>query len=186
MDKPRQEDLPPSLAADSALAMALEHWIRRRTVSGLPGGDLVDPLQLPRCILPYVLLIDFCGDRIHYRLVGTAMCERWGSDITGKYLDEIMSGDYAEYVSGLYYRCRDSRLPVFSESRFRWDTGRVLRTRRLMLPFLDGSDGSLRIMVVQTFGGEEPTANGSTVPVLIDHSLHHGATVVLSQVGGRD
>lgn len=185
MDKPFRVDLPAALAADSILVSALEHWLRRQTASGLPGADLVDPLQLPRGILPYILLVDFCGDRIHYRLVGTVMCERWGSDITGKYLDEIMSGEYGDYVGGLYYCCRDSRLPVFSESRFRWDIGRVLRTRRLMLPFLDGPGGPLRIMVAQTFGGQEPTG-GSNVSVLIDHSLHHGATVVLHQIGDHD
>ena len=72
--------------------------------------------------------------RVRYRLLGTAIVERWGSDPTGKFMDEVMTGSSSEYIHGLYREVVRARAPVFSESVFRWDAEGFLRTRRLYLP----------------------------------------------------
>lgn len=179
MIEARLEALPPPLAADDILMAASDHWWGIYDGTALPGAELIDPLVLPRCILPYVILADLEGERVFFRLVGTAMCERWGFDFTGKYLDQIMSGEYGDYIASLFHRCRAERLPLFAESRFRWDLGRALWTRRLFLPYLRRPEQLLRVTVVQTFSGDEPNGEQSLLSLAPTHWEPYNEPVVL-------
>ncbi len=144
--------LPEALRHDAILLAGLEYWRAARRESLAPDISAIDPLLLPRRVLPCVVLADFVGERIRYRLVGTNMVDQWGEDFTGRFLDEIMAGEYGTYIHDLFRQCATMMAPVFSESTFRWDVGRVVWTRRLMLPFLGAAES--RLMVVQTFGGD--------------------------------
>ena len=180
MIEARLKALPPPLAADDILMAALDHWVGIYDGAALPGAELIDPLALPRSILPFVVLVDLEGDRVFFRLVGTAMCERWGFDFTGKHLDEIMTGEYAAYITSLFHRCRATSLPLFAESRFRWDLGRALWTRRLFLPYLRRPEQRIRVMVVQTFSGDEPNGGQSLFSLAPTHWEPYNEPVVLS------
>jgi hypothetical protein len=186
MIEARLKALPPPLAADDILMVALDHWVGICDGLALPSAELIDPLVLPRSILPFVILADLEGDRIFFRLVGTAMCERWGYDFTGKHLDEIMTGEYGAYITGLFHRCRAEELPLFAESRFRWDLGRALWTRRLFLPYLRRAEQLIRVLVVQTFSGDEPNGEQSLLSLAPTHWEPYNEPVVLSCVRDWD
>ena len=129
-------DVPELLAADPILGTLYRYWNRRRDLRRMPDRRDIDPLELGPALLPHVGLMDIVdgGARVRYRLLGTAIVERWGSDPTGKFMDEVMSGSYRDYIHGLYRELVRARAPVFSESLFRWDAEGYLRTRRLYLP----------------------------------------------------
>ena len=148
------ERLPDALRADAVLVAALRYWRASRAGRATPGHDTIDPLRIPRRVLPHVILVDVQGERFRYRLVGTRMVEQWGEDFTGRYLDEITSGEYGAYITSLVRRSAQTRAPVFGESTFRWDVGRVVWARRLMLPY--GEPDAARIMCVQTFDANLP------------------------------
>jgi hypothetical protein len=63
------------------------------------------------------------------------MVAAWGADFTGKCLHDIMQGDYHDFIRGLFDEAIASHQPIFSHSRFQWDRGRRLDTKRLMMPF---------------------------------------------------
>lgn len=120
---PRQEDLHRAWCKQAVLC------------GGVPRRATFDPVDFPRC-LPTLALYEFTeNDSVRLRLVGTEIVKSWGADNTGRYLHEIMGGAYHDFIRGHIDQCRAERVPVFSHSRFQWDRGRTLDTRRLLLPY---------------------------------------------------
>jgi hypothetical protein len=112
-----------------------------------------DPIQFPRALSTLILAEVMDDGALCYRLVGTDMVDAWGADFTGQRLHDVMQGSYHDFIRGLFDECIDSRIPLFSHSRFRWDRGRSLDTRRLMLPFAH-NDSPLQVgyvLVSQVF-----------------------------------
>ncbi|WP_164516383.1 PAS domain-containing protein [Minwuia thermotolerans] len=143
-----------SRVQDPVLERLYDYWSGKRSAVRLPGRRDIDPVEM-RDLLRYVVLADLIdGERIRFRLVGTNMVDRWGSDFTGRHLDEIMFGDYRTYLEELFLETARDALPIFSTGRFRWDVGRAAETRRLFLPL--ASDGRTvdKILVGQTFTDE--------------------------------
>jgi hypothetical protein len=148
-------DVPELLAADPTLGALYRYWNRRRGERRMPDRRDIDPLELGPALLPHIGLMDIVngGARVRYRLLGTAIVDRFGSDPTGKFMDEVMSGTYSEYIHSLYRELVRARAPVFSESVFRWDAGGYLRTRRLYLPLTHGGDDVAIALIGQAFLG---------------------------------
>ena len=98
-------------------------------------GRVPPRTAFPRA-LPTLVLYEFVdNDAILLRLIGTEIVQAWGTDKTGQHLHEFMEGDYHDYIRGQIDEGRAQRVPVFSRSRFQWDRGRALDTRRLLLPY---------------------------------------------------
>lgn len=153
---------------DPILASALGFWASNRTAGGLPTRREIDPLRIPPKLFPYLILADVetAEGRVRYRLVGNEMVHRWGANFAGRRSDEIFSGDYRTYLEAAFARAIAGRLPVYTESRFRWDVGGYIWTRRLMLPIGSEPAGPVsQILVVQTW----PAGPGGirTDPMLI-------------------
>jgi hypothetical protein len=150
-----EADIPELLSADPILGALYAYWNGRRGQRRMPDRRDIDPLALGPKLLPHVGLMDIVdgGARVRYRLLGTAIVERWGSDPTGKFMDEVMSGSYSAYVHGLYRELARARAPVFSESVFRWDAAGFLRTRRLYLPLTHGGKDVAIALIGQIFLG---------------------------------
>ena len=68
-----------------------EYWLRIHPAPGtLPARANFDPMRVPH-LLPHVMMLDVVGrpPRFRYRLVGTRMVDSLGSDLTGRWLDEV-------------------------------------------------------------------------------------------------
>lgn len=71
---------------------------------GLAAGDTPERSQFHieqvRNLMPYLMLVDFetAPFRVRYRLSGTRVDEVTGLNLTGRYLDEFLDGDYAGAV----------------------------------------------------------------------------------------
>ncbi|MCR9220419.1 MAG: PAS domain-containing protein [Alphaproteobacteria bacterium] len=101
---------------------------------GAPPRSAFDPLDAPKA-LSTLVLAEVTGPDLTFRVVGTDMVEAWGYDYTGQRLRDIMSGEYHDFIRSLFDQTIETQRCVFSHSRFQWDRGRTLDTRRLMLPF---------------------------------------------------
>jgi len=113
-----------------------EAWCQERAAQeAVPPRRCFDPIRFPQALSTIVLVERMAEDALCFRLVGTDMVDAWGADFTGKHLHEIMQGEYHAFIRGLFDECIERREPIFSHSKFQWDRGRVLDTKRLMLPF---------------------------------------------------
>jgi hypothetical protein len=110
-----------------------------------------------------LVLVEVTGTELTFRVVGTDQVNAWGMDYTGRTLSQIMSGDYHTFIRGLYDQTVETKSCVFSRSRFQWDKGRTLDTKRLMMPLTsnEAPDTVQYILASQVFdygstGPEKP------------------------------
>lgn len=143
--------------------MLFEHWKSLCPAPGTPPPRAAfDPVDVPAAISTLVL-VEVVGGDMHYRLVGTDQVAAWGHDYTGRMLSEIMSGSYHDFIRSLFEQAIETRACVFSHSRFQWDRGRSVDTKRLMMPFTDNEDPATVRFVLESqvfdfgrTGPEEP------------------------------
>jgi len=128
------------------------YWITLKTGPAPPSRKAIDPVAIPSLLSCIVIAEIADGGRIRYRLVGTDMVDHWGEDFTGRFLDEIMTGDYRDFIQGLFDDAIRERACVWSASAFRWDAGRLLPTERLLLPLSDDGRTVNAVLVGQVFG----------------------------------
>lgn len=108
----------------------------------MPQRRDIDPREITR-LLPYVQINEFVdgGKRIRYRLVGTAIAVTYGSDATGKYFDEMLSGERLRYFEEKYRLVCAERRPILLITRHLSGTGVELLCRRVVMPLSE--DGTI-------------------------------------------
>jgi hypothetical protein len=131
----------PFKDADERLHAVLNYWSAKRGERSMPSRRQIDPLELGPAVLPHLMLVDVePGPRFRYRLFGTAVSEAFGSDPTGQYIDDVMVGQYKEFLLGLYRDLIAMKKPIYSTSIYGAQRDKKMWTQRLMLPL--SSDGS--------------------------------------------
>ncbi len=83
---PLPADLPSSM-----LKSILEHWMSVKERADVPDQKWIDALSYPTSSLPFISIIEIEPDTHNYitRLSGTAICDAFGVNPTGKYVSEI-------------------------------------------------------------------------------------------------
>jgi len=159
---------------DIILSGLYDYWRSRMQDEKLPACADIDPVDMPRAALPHIVLADVGdgGSKIRYRLVGTAIVEEWGSDFTGKYIDEIMDGTYLQFVRGLFVDVVTHRCAVLSESTFRWDIGKVTGARCIYMPLASDGNNVDMVLIGQTFrrGDNRSDAPWKLIEATRDHT----------------
>jgi hypothetical protein len=82
----------PAIWSDR-LRMLFAYWASKRGTAEAPGRRDLDPLDIPR-LLSIVVLVDVehAPLRFCYRLAGTELIQKAGTEITGKTFDQIHRG----------------------------------------------------------------------------------------------
>jgi hypothetical protein len=143
----------------------------------MPDRRDIDPVDMPRFVLPHLVLTEILEDmRMRVRLIGTEVTRQHRRDNTGKFTHEYLQGEYLDYVTALYTQLHRSRRPLFSESIFHHATSNLL-TSRLILPLtLGGCEVRIGLAAqIFQFIGRRPVAP-LTVP------LDAGALEIVSQI----
>jgi hypothetical protein len=87
----------PASAHDPRFRAFFAYWQSLAPAGRLPGRQHIDPLTIPRELLPNVALYDIVPTetdfRVRVRLLGTAVVELLGVDHTGLFVDETMPAD---------------------------------------------------------------------------------------------
>jgi hypothetical protein len=150
-------EIASNIPAPGAPLAALLEWWRAlpRRADSLPTRQQIDPVTLPPASLPSIALVQRIdeADRIRwrYRLVGTKLIDEAGRNVTGMYVDELLTGDYGTYLGSLFDALMAERRPLLSKSVYMVgrETGRPSRRiTRLMLPFTDDPGRSNRVAFV--------------------------------------
>ncbi len=139
---------------DSVLTACYRYWNSLPGTDGVPDRRDLDPVAMPKSILPHLVLVEFVDDNTDgiVRLAGDAFNAAFGSNVTGKRLTDVTKTDYREYIVGHIDMLVRYRLPLYSESTFRWNQGGQWRTRRLMTPLSNGMPGAVQMwFAAQTF-----------------------------------
>lgn len=143
---------------DPILSAGFSYWLGLPRQADIPARRDLDPLQMPRHILPNIALLEMVedGTDARVRLAGQEINENFGFNLKGMRMSELTGGDYRAYMLGHLATLIQERGAIYSESAFRWDRGGGLRTRRLMLPLSADQPGVIAMaLTIQTWPREK-------------------------------
>ena len=137
---------------DPVLAAALAYWRRRRAARAMPRRRDIDPTEIPR-LLPHLQLIEVHdgGARFRYRLVGTALVAAYGQEYTGRYLDELFTGERLAYATEVYGAVCTGHRAVFLRNRYGTTRDLQMVANRLYMPLSDDGRSVNLILGALTF-----------------------------------
>jgi hypothetical protein len=122
---------------DHRLRRLYEYWLAKKGKRRFPARGDIDPLDFGY-VLGHIMLLDVVRDplRFRVRVHGTAMTERAGYELTGRFLDDLPITEYRHYVRE---RCeglvRDGEPLLVRHNRTLDD--RTRRYEAIWLPFSD-------------------------------------------------
>ncbi len=139
----RHDDDLVACGADEHVRRAYAYWRSVHPPAGLPGRAHIDPIVL-RDLLPFVWLVDVqpAPFRLRYRLVGTAVVDVLGRDMTGLWIDEAHPdlASHASYLGRAQAVVRE-RIPNWRRGRPNlWKHDTFTTVQNLIMPL--ASDGT--------------------------------------------
>lgn len=112
------------------------YWRAKCAGRRMPSRADLDPLEIPRGLLPGICLVDVVPDgrRYVYRLVGTTDVEVRGYDPTGKSVAEASFAPTPENALQCYDRVVSTQAPLLDAEPFMAPNGRYVSEETLFLP----------------------------------------------------
>jgi hypothetical protein len=75
------------MAEQEAWKQLYHYWLSKHVAGRPPTRQEIDPpIDVPR-LIANMMLVDFTDGRFRYRLVGSAFWDRYGFDLTGRWID---------------------------------------------------------------------------------------------------
>lgn len=145
---------------DPRLECLLSYWSERRQGRAMPPRSSIDPLDMPRLILPFLMLAEVVRSgetcRYRYRIFATELVNAAKGDMTGRFLDDCLpeKDGYRDYVVALYDGLVHEGRPLYSAGDFiaYGEPERPERsTQRLMLPLGTVQEGVTHVLAAQVF-----------------------------------
>lgn len=110
-----------------------DYWLEKKgTRMALSRSDIA-PQEIKN-ILPWVFLVEIAGERLRFRLAGTAVTEQYGGELTGEYLDEIDLDAVTAHAINDYRTAAREITPLVNKWSFTKNDGRYLEYELLILP----------------------------------------------------
>ena len=157
---------------DPVLGAALEYWEKRREGRTMPRRQDIDPAGL-RQILAHLQVTEVVDHRFRYRLVGTAIVEAFGAEFTGKFVDELVSGERDSFVHACYRAVCSAKRPAFVRSKYITTKDVDLTANRLLLPLSENDRQVHQILGALTFEFTRPFTSGEGHAAQIDLSASY-------------
>lgn len=93
----------------------LEYWNRKRASRRMPSRADISPFEVKEHLGNLVLIdVEHPPLRLRYRLIGTEITSLMERDNTGRYYDEIYSGELLEAIYGSFEWILSNRAPLRS------------------------------------------------------------------------
>jgi hypothetical protein len=136
----------------------LGYWLQKSAGRQGPARRDIDMLDMPRSVLPHVLLADVepSTHRMKFRLVGTHAAQMYNFDFTGRYLDELkLPGGLMDIYHESYQFVAQSKTPLVGHAGYpkRPEIGGFSLSEFALLPLMDG-DSVSQVLVVDHMGAD--------------------------------
>lgn len=139
-----QDISPPVDPASLRLRACHAYWRGLVTGDGPPAYGAFDVVQVPRELLPFLILLDVLdgGQDFRYRVVGTGVVEAIGRDFTGETVAEYRHRHEPPAVAEGYRRVCTDRAPDLYTGTLESVGKEFIAYERLALPLI-GGDGAV-------------------------------------------
>lgn len=131
----------------------LQYWQSKRYGRAMPTRADIDHADIVS-LLPHIGILDVVGPRLRCSLLGTRINEAFGSDHTGKHLDEVLSGERLEYFDGIYQRVVATGRPLYVENAYPVPDDTRVKVQRLLLPLSNDGSTVNKLLLVMDFGAQ--------------------------------
>ncbi len=123
------------------------YWLEKHRDGRLPRRADIKPAELGGDVR-HVNLIDVLREplRFRHRLVGSAIIEWLGRDITGHMVDETLYGPFTAEIIASLTRVVATRRPFRRLARLDWNNQKWLQMESVELP-LAGDDGQVEMIL---------------------------------------
>lgn len=140
----------PAVALPGARIPAFyAYWLSATRPGALPDLSAIDPLLMPPEILPFMAIYAVEPDhRLRIRLMGTAVAERTGEDLTGRIVEPfgVMATLHARLSWGVAHR-----RPYVAHGQVPAAERDFIQLTALAAPFADRSGAVQRVVAVLQF-----------------------------------
>jgi hypothetical protein len=126
---------------------AVGYWSRIRNGRATPDQSDIDPKALKR-LLPFVFLLDARGGSFIYRLAGTTLCERYGSELRGRDYFLHWDPESSARLSELLRQSLRARLPLCLTSIGAVDHCHMIEIETVLMPITFGAEHPERFLGV--------------------------------------
>lgn len=129
-------------------------WMAARNDADVPDRCALRPEDI-KSLLPCLFIADVEHDpfRVRYRLVGTRAVEVTGFDITGHYLDELLSAEPDQPWMDHYRTAYVSRCPLFGATTVPTSAGRMFTYEFGIFPLRNGGHRIEQFVAVEDYVG---------------------------------
>ena len=141
------------LQNDPILNPAFEYWRKTRGARLMPRRSEIDPVEIPPRLLPHLQITEIVdgGARYRYRLAGTAIVDAYGAELTGKYYDEVFSGDRLRYIEANFRLICLEKRPIFVRNQYHSARGAFLVCSRVVMPLSDDDVNVHQFLMAMSF-----------------------------------
>jgi hypothetical protein len=154
--------LPAGTDVDPAFARLHGYWLGKCKNGLLPARTDIDPLELPRDLLPGIALLEVepqpdTSRRYRIRLFGSALTAMTGADVTGRYYDEAVSPAGYTVLRPLLDQVVSEARPMFFAAASAAPGRGFLHFGRFGLPMAaDGRNVDMILALVRPLPGPDP------------------------------
>ncbi|HXS39316.1 MAG TPA: PAS domain-containing protein [Stellaceae bacterium] len=137
---------------DPILAAAYQYWQGKRGGRSMPRRSDIEPSEIVP-LLPNLLIVEVLGGgkRQRYRLVGTAIVEAFGVEFTGKYLDQVFSGEQLRSHEENYRIIAREKCTLLLSRRYHSPSGGELVCHRLVMPLSEDDRTVNQLLTAMSF-----------------------------------
>jgi hypothetical protein len=144
------------LALDAALLPLLAYWRSKLSGRRLPSRGDIDLGEIS-ALLPHVQLVENAAGRFRYDRVGSAIVEAYGTNPSGRFVDEYLPRDRRVLAWRNYAMVTELRCPLATRCTFNLGESGVVKTNRLLLPLI-GEYGRVDAVMTGFLVSEGPRA----------------------------
>ena len=139
--------------SDPILGAAYDYWQTKRGERVMPGRRDIDPVEMPRRLLPNLQITEVVdgGMRFRYRLTGTAVVEAYGAPLTGLFYDQLFSGERLRRIEANLRRVCGEKQPVLVCNQYHSSRDVELLCARVILPLSDDGSTVSQFLMAMSF-----------------------------------
>lgn len=149
--------MPYDFRSDPILSQAYAYWQAKCAGRAMPRRADIEPKDLIR-LLPYLQITEILegGKRIRYRLVGTAIVNAYGAELTGKYFDEVFTGERLKLIEENYRTMCRTKRPILVGNRYHTRKDMELFCYRVVMPLSEDGETVNQVLTAMSFKQPEP------------------------------
>ena len=136
-----------------------DYWESKQRGRAMPARADIDPCEI-KPLLPYLMISDLFGDppRVRFRLAGTKVCETFGFNIVGRWLDELGVAPDVQFWVAQYGRMVAAQTPVYGRTSGMHGGFELFRGNWAMFPLSSDGVRADQCLEIENWTKGSPTA----------------------------